>query len=67
VSREPVILCESIRRSCENKTAVVAADEKEGGIRTTLNLGHTVAVSSLPTSRQRSWMVWEMPICLSCN
>ena len=41
VSREPAILCETIRRSCENKAAVVAADEKEGGIRATLNLGHT--------------------------
>ena len=45
VSRESVILCESIRRSCENKAVVVAADEKDGGIRATLNLGHTVAVS----------------------
>ena len=31
----------AIRRSCENKAEVVAADEKEGGLRATLNLGHT--------------------------
>ena len=36
VSQEPAILRETIRRSCENKAAVVAADEKEGGIRTAL-------------------------------
>lgn len=27
--------------SCANKAAVVAADEREGGVRATLNLGHT--------------------------
>ncbi len=31
----------AIRRSCENKAQVVAEDEKEGGIRAILNLGHT--------------------------
>ena len=31
----------AIRRSCINKAEVVAADEKEGGVRATLNLGHT--------------------------
>ena len=41
IARDPVILAETIRRSCENKAEVVAADEKEGGIRATLNLGHT--------------------------
>jgi len=28
-------------RSCEIKSAVVSADEREGGIRATLNFGHT--------------------------
>jgi 3-dehydroquinate synthase len=41
IARDPTILAETIRRSCENKAEVVAADEKEGGIRATLNLGHT--------------------------
>jgi 3-dehydroquinate synthase len=40
-SREPRPLAESIRRSCENKAAVVAADERESGQRALLNLGHT--------------------------
>ena len=39
--RDPAVLVETIRRSCQNKAEVVAADEKEGGVRATLNLGHT--------------------------
>ena len=31
----------AIERSCVNKALVVAADEREGGVRATLNLGHT--------------------------
>lgn len=31
----------AIERSCINKSEVVSADEKEGGVRATLNLGHT--------------------------
>lgn len=34
-------LTEAIRRSCEAKARVVGADERESGIRATLNLGHT--------------------------
>lgn len=34
-------LTEAIYRSCHNKAEVVALDELEGGIRATLNLGHT--------------------------
>lgn len=31
----------AIERSCINKAEVVSADEREGGVRATLNLGHT--------------------------
>ncbi|CAI6011832.1 unnamed protein product [Closterium sp. NIES-65] len=41
LARDPAALAFAIKRSCENKAAVVAADEKEGGLRATLNLGHT--------------------------
>jgi 3-dehydroquinate synthase len=34
-------LAEAIERSCANKAAVVAADERETGVRAILNLGHT--------------------------
>jgi len=39
--RDPVMLIEAIQRSCENKAEIVAADEKESGVRALLNLGHT--------------------------
>ena len=35
------LVTEAVRRSCENKAAVVAADEQESGMRALLNLGHT--------------------------
>ena len=31
----------AIERSCINKAEVVSEDEREGGVRATLNLGHT--------------------------
>jgi len=41
VQRDPVKLAEAIERSCRNKAEIVAADEREGGVRALLNLGHT--------------------------
>ncbi|XP_059437398.1 3-dehydroquinate synthase, chloroplastic [Corylus avellana] len=41
MSRDPSAFAYAIKRSCENKAEVVSLDEKEGGIRATLNLGHT--------------------------
>ncbi|WP_371231339.1 3-dehydroquinate synthase [Pseudomonas sp. QE6] len=38
---EPMALTEAIERSCAAKACVVGADEKETGVRATLNLGHT--------------------------
>ena len=42
VRRDPVALAEAIERSCHNKAKVVATDEREGGVRALLNLGHTI-------------------------
>lgn len=39
--RDPSALAYAIKRSCENKAEVVSLDEKESGVRATLNLGHT--------------------------
>ncbi|MEQ8857094.1 MAG: 3-dehydroquinate synthase [Pseudomonadales bacterium] len=39
--RDPDALAHAVRRSCEIKAAVVAADEREGGLRAILNFGHT--------------------------
>jgi 3-dehydroquinate synthase len=39
--RCPTTLALAVRRSCEIKAEVVAADEREGGLRAILNFGHT--------------------------
>jgi 3-dehydroquinate synthase len=41
IKRYPEALAYAVARSCENKAAVVAADERESGERALLNLGHT--------------------------
>ena len=41
--RDPLAVAQAIRRSCENKARVVAADEREEGMRALLNYGHTFA------------------------
>lgn len=38
---DPEVLTAAIKRSCEAKALVVNADERESGVRATLNLGHT--------------------------
>ncbi len=40
-AREPGALAYAIERSCADKAAIVAADEREAGQRALLNLGHT--------------------------
>ncbi len=41
LARDPATLAYVVKRSCENKAEVVSLDEREGGVRATLNLGHT--------------------------
>jgi len=41
MERDVMALRYAIKRSCELKADVVAADEREGGLRAILNLGHT--------------------------
>lgn len=52
--RDPEALGVAIRRSCEIKAEVVAADEREGGLRAILNFGHTFghAIETLTGYRQ---------------
>ncbi len=40
-AREPAAVDFAVRRSCEIKAQVVAADERESGVRAILNFGHT--------------------------
>ena len=41
IACEPQALARAVRRSCEIKAAVVAADEREADLRAILNFGHT--------------------------
>lgn len=41
LSGDKDLLAEAVRVSCNDKARIVAADEKEGGVRALLNLGHT--------------------------
>ena len=41
LSLDSVLVTEAIARSCQNKADIVAQDEREGGVRAILNLGHT--------------------------
>ncbi|KAL9670578.1 hypothetical protein QQ045_008131 [Rhodiola kirilowii] len=41
LARDPTAMTYAIKKSCENKAEVVSLDEREGGLRATLNLGHT--------------------------
>ena len=41
LAREADALVHAVERSCRNKAEVVRQDEREGGVRATLNLGHT--------------------------
>ena len=41
VARQPALLAQAIALSCQDKADIVAADEREQGVRALLNLGHT--------------------------
>jgi 3-dehydroquinate synthase len=57
--REPEALAYAIKRSCENKADVVAADEKEAGMRATLNLGHTFGHAIEAATGYGKWLHGE--------
>ena len=42
LARDPEVIQEVVRRSIRVKARVVSLDERESGIRATLNLGHTI-------------------------
>jgi 3-dehydroquinate synthase len=41
MAREPAALAHAVKRSCEIKAWLVAQDEREAGVRASLNFGHT--------------------------
>lgn len=56
---DPKALAYAILRSCENKAAVVAADEREAGQRALLNLGHTFGHAIETGSGYGHWLHGE--------
>lgn len=52
-------LAHAVRRSCEIKARIVAADEREQGIRAVLNLGHTFGHALEAATGYREWLHGE--------
>lgn len=59
VSRDKAILGEAIARSCAAKARVVAEDEREGGVRAILNLGHTFGHAIEAAQGYGNWLHGE--------
>lgn len=59
LQRDPEAFTYAIERSCINKAEVVAADEKEGGVRATLNLGHTFGHAIETCTGYGAWLHGE--------
>ena len=59
LAREEAALAEAIERSCANKARVVAADEREGGLRAILNLGHTFGHAIETAQGYGAWLHGE--------
>lgn len=59
MARDPAALTYAIKRSCEVKAEVVAADEREGGLRAILNLGHTFGHAIEAAQGYGAWLHGE--------
>ena len=59
LARDPQALAHAVRRSCELKAQVVAADEREAGPRALLNFGHTFAHAIETGSGYGAWLHGE--------
>jgi len=60
---ERAALAHAVRRSCEIKAAVVAADEREGGLRAILNFGHTFGHAIEAGLGYGAWLHGEAVAC----
>lgn len=59
LARDPDAMRYAVKRSCENKAEVVKEDEKEAGVRATLNLGHTFGHAIESGSGYGTWLHGE--------
>ena len=70
LAREDDALVYAIERSCHNKAAIVAQDEKESGVRALLNLGHTFGHAIEAGMGYGTWLHGEavaVGICLAAD
>ena len=58
-ARDPTALAHAIRRSCEIKAEIVAADEREAGARALLNFGHTFGHAIESATGYGTWLHGE--------
>lgn len=59
LQRDSMAVRYAVQRSCENKAEVVKEDEKEAGVRATLNLGHTFGHAIESGSGYGTWLHGE--------
>jgi 3-dehydroquinate synthase len=63
LARDRAALAHAVRRSCEIKAAVVAQDEREGGLRAILNFGHTFGHAIETGMGYGQWLHGEAVAC----
>ncbi len=63
MSRDSDALSHAIERSCHDKATIVAADEKEAGVRALLNLGHTFGHAIETGTGYGTWLHGEAISC----
>lgn len=59
IAGDKASLAYAVKRSCENKADVVAQDEREGGLRAILNLGHTFGHAIETAQGYGNWLHGE--------
>ncbi|ORU90275.1 MAG: 3-dehydroquinate synthase [Cycloclasticus sp. symbiont of Poecilosclerida sp. M] len=70
VSRAPEALAKAIRVSCEKKAQIVKMDEREHGLRATLNFGHTFGHAIEAGMGYGTWLHGEavsVGMCMAAN
>ena len=59
LSGQAEVLAEAIEISCRNKAHIVSLDEREGGVRALLNLGHTFGHAIEAAQHYKHWLHGE--------
>jgi len=63
LTRDPTALIHAIEQSCRDKADIVAADERESGVRALLNLGHTFGHAIETGTGYGTWLHGEAVGC----